>query len=126
MQPQPTISPQQIADRLGEIRALVRGLKAEESRLRQALLDARLNGPIKGVSFQVSIQQRRTRRFDHTRLPEEIAGNPLYWKIATSQAVITRPLDKANTLPLARENRGQTLPHPPSSSRSEVQVIEPF
>ena len=120
-----TISPHQIADRLGEIRTLIKGLRAEEARLRQALLETRLNGPVSGDYFRVYIQERQTKRFDHKRLPDHILNDSHFWKAATSRAVITRPLSNDSYYPTNAQNRKKTPESKPISS-SEVQLIEPW
>ena len=124
MQEKMTISPRQIADRLGEIRGLIRGLKAEEARLRNALLNAGLNGPIDGAQFRVQVQERSTKRFDHQKLPDAILQDTRYWKQVTSKAVITRSLSnlKQGTLSNTTTHRApkpQESAHPP-------QLIEPW
>ena len=119
MQERPTILPRQIADRLGEIRSLMKGLKAEDERLRQALLSAGLNGPIEGNSFQVVVRQRETRRFDRTRLPEEILKDARYWKTVISKTVITR-----NLVDLRRAEGPPRTRRP--KPEMEMEMIEPW
>ncbi len=115
--------PQQMADRLGHLRVLIRSLKAEEATLRAALLDMRANEPVCGQAYQALVQERRSRRFDHKGLPEHILEDPRYWKSVSRRAVITRPLPRegpARAGPRAYAPQHEIMPEP------EVQLIEPW
>lgn len=90
MEQTPSLSPQNLADALGEVRAEIRTLKAREAALRRALLDVRPNGPVTGAHYEVSVRETRRRVLDRNRLPDSILGDDRFWTTSLSRTVVTR------------------------------------
>lgn len=80
-----------IADRLFDVRALKKALKAEEEHLRTLLLEARVNGAIEGTRSVVTMRTTRSRILQKDLLPAEIQSDPAYWKERVTTTVLTRP-----------------------------------
>lgn len=83
-----------IADELGDIRALIRTLKAREEELRRRILDRRPNGDTSGARWTLSVRNGTRRSLDRTRLPPDILNDPRYWKETAAQTVVCRPLNE--------------------------------
>ncbi len=79
-----------IADELGDLRALIRTLRAREAVLRDRILSARPNAPLEGAGWVVTVRSATTRRFDPLTLPDAIREDPRYWKEKTTQTVLAR------------------------------------
>lgn len=82
-----------LADALGEVRAEIRSLRAREAVLRQALIDARPNGPVAGRRFEVVVRENERRVFDRDSLPGAILGDERFWMTRISSTVVTRTCD---------------------------------
>ncbi len=79
-----------LADALGDVRAEIQSLRAREAVLRQALIDARPNGPVSGQRFEVFVRETERRVFDRDSLPGAILGDDRFWMTRTSRTVVTR------------------------------------
>lgn len=79
-----------LADALGDVRAEIRSLRAREADLRQALIDARPNGPVSGHRFEVVVRENQRRVFDRDSLPGAILGDERFWMTRISSTVVTR------------------------------------
>ena len=82
-----------LADALGDVRAEIQSLRAREAVLRQALIDARPNGPVSGQRFEVFVRENERRVFDRDSLPGAILGDDRFWMTRTSRTVVTRPCE---------------------------------
>lgn len=98
--PQP---PQDLADALGAVRDEIKALKAREAQLRTALLETRLNGPVAGHKFVVSIRESTRRSIDTNALPDSIRRDDRFWKTSTTRTVVTKSLAPAAPPPLAED-----------------------
>jgi hypothetical protein len=85
--------PHRLADALGDVRAEIQALKAREATLRQALIEARPNGPITGERYEVIVRENQRRVFDRDSLPKAILGDHRFWMTRVSKTVVTRPRD---------------------------------
>ncbi len=83
-----------IADELGDIRALIRTLKAREEELRRRVLDRRPNGDTSGARWALSVRHGNRRSLNRAALPPSILDDPKYWKETPSQTVVCLPLDE--------------------------------
>ncbi len=83
--------PRRLADALGDVRAEIKALKAREAALRQALIEARPNGPIAGRRYEVIVREHQRRVFDRDSLPKAILGDHRFWMTRVSRTVVTRP-----------------------------------
>ena len=101
--------PQDLADALGTVREKIKALKAREADLRSALLDARLNGPVAGHRFAVSIRESTRRSIDTQALPDSILRDDRFWKTSVTRTVLTRSL----------------APAAPPPQEEDLQLIEP-
>ena len=79
-----------LADALGDVRAEIRVLRAREADLRQAVIDARPNGPVSGQRYEVTIHEAERRVFDRDALPKAILADHRFWMTRTSRTVVTR------------------------------------
>lgn len=111
MTPRIPPTPHDLADALGAVREEIKSLKAREAELRAALLDARLNGPLAGRRFAVTIRQSTRRSIDPKLLPDAILREDRFWKTSTSQTVVTRAIAPAA---------------PPAKPEDDIMLIEPF
>lgn len=93
------LSPHDLADALGAVRAEIKSLKAREADLRAALLAARWNGPVAGNRFAVTVRESTRRSIDMDTLPETIRHDPQYWKTSITRTVVTKPLPQAHPPP---------------------------
>lgn len=88
-------APHDLADALGAVRDQIKALKAQEAQLRAALLDTRMNGPVAGRRFAVSIRESTRRSIDINALPDAIQCDDRFWKISTTRTVVTKALRPA-------------------------------
>ena len=88
-----SLTPHGLADALGDVRAEIRVLRAREATLRQALIEARPNGPVAGQRYEVFIRENQRRVFDRDSLPKAILHDDRFWMTRVSQTVVTRALD---------------------------------
>lgn len=102
-----------LADALGDVRARIRALKAEETALRHAILAARPNGPVTGRGYCLDVRLRTARRFDAKSLPDHIRNEPAYSKVTETRTVVTRPA-------------GGKAASPPASTEEDFDVFERF
>ena len=100
--------PHRLADALGDIRAEIRALRAREAALRQALIEARPNGPIMGQRYEVTVRENQRRVFDRDSLPKAILGDDRFWMTRVSKTVVTRSLNAAGAAP--ETGRGPSEP----------------
>lgn len=81
-------------DALGDVRARIRALEAEEKQLRQQLL-AQGPGTFVGARFRVRIEEKSQKRFSKDRLPPDISNDPTYWLTEKRTYVRVFPLENA-------------------------------
>tara|TARA_R110002124_G_scaffold210809_2_gene377243 strand:- start:82 stop:369 length:288 start_codon:yes stop_codon:yes gene_type:complete len=80
-----------IADELGDLRALIRTLKAREAELRRRIIEHRPNAPLEGARFSVTIKASSARRFCPALLPDHIRNDERYIKRKSTRYVIAKP-----------------------------------
>lgn len=83
----------QMAEELGDLRARIRQLKQREAELRQAVLAARPNGPVRGRDWVVSVRLSTARRFDKALLPRTVRDDPAYYSTKQTATVLTKPVE---------------------------------
>ena len=83
--------PNLIADEPGDIRALIRALRAREAVLRARILAARPNAPLEGADWVVTLRDSTSRRIDAAALPPAIQADPRYWREVRTRTVVARP-----------------------------------
>ena len=74
------------AEELAQIRAEIRQLQAREAELRAGFLTG--DSPCEGPMHRVCVEERSTRVFDKTRLPEAILQNPRFYRDQISARVV--------------------------------------
>lgn len=82
-----------IADELGDIRALIRTLKARERELRQRVIDRRPNDATSGARWQLQVRHGTRRAFNRKALPPDIQEDPRYWVEKPTQTLVCKLLD---------------------------------
>ena len=82
---------QLIADELGDIRALIKTLKARESELRRRLIDRRPNQSVHGARFVVEVKTSTRRTIKLDALPDHIRRDDAYWNVRQTHTVVTKP-----------------------------------
>lgn len=104
-----------LTDALGEVRDRIKTLKTEEAALRDAILEARPNGPVSGHAVTLKVRVGTSRRFDAKRLPDHIREDPQYWNVSETLAVMTIAVetDAAGAAPLRK-------------AQEEFDAFEPF
>ncbi len=79
-----------IAEELGALREEISLLKAREADLREAIVRARPNNPLRAGGYEVELHLGQSRRLDRDSLPAEILGDPRYWVTTKTATVLCR------------------------------------
>ena len=85
-------APHDLADALGAVREEIKALKTREAELRDALLNARPNGPLTGRRFAVTVREGTRRSIDTAALPDAILRDARFWKTSTTRSVVTKAI----------------------------------
>ncbi|MEM7599515.1 MAG: hypothetical protein AAF382_17645 [Pseudomonadota bacterium] len=103
-----------LVDELGSIRDEMNELRCREAALRQHLLEARINAPIDGRDYTMTVRRGQRRRFDHAALPDRVREDLRYWKVTPITTLLTTP----RVRPLFDGSAGH--------EDDDFHVIEPF
>lgn len=90
--PPPVSDLSALADELGAIRAQIATLKSRAVELRLQVVAARVNGPVQGAAYGLTVKRQTRRSFLRDRLPADILANPDYWRETHTDIVQTKRL----------------------------------
>ncbi|MEM9850881.1 MAG: hypothetical protein AAF761_02670 [Pseudomonadota bacterium] len=84
-----------IADELGDLRTLIRTLKAREAELRRRVIDRRPNDVTAGTKWTLEVRHGTRKSLNRKALPQNILDDPRYWTETATETLICRSVDEA-------------------------------
>jgi hypothetical protein len=81
----------------GDLRALIRTLKLREAELRQRMIAHRLNAPLEGAQYTVTLRSTERRVFDTALLPDSIRTDSRYISMKTTMTITAKRQTPAQT-----------------------------